>query len=81
MSRSLWEFRERIRALSDERSGEVPVMEEVHRYANGHLVHLSPDCKKLLKKAGNLVEVSVIEDPQYGVAVDYGAHFDDELPK
>ena len=43
---------------------------------NLHLRHLSPDCKVLLEKAGNLMEVSVIEDPHYGVAVDYGARFD-----
>ncbi|WP_155153290.1 SulP family inorganic anion transporter [Curvivirga aplysinae] len=36
-----------------------------------HLRHLSDDCRHLLNKAGNMVEVSVIEDPQYGVAVDY----------
>ncbi|RED50811.1 SulP family inorganic anion transporter [Aestuariispira insulae] len=36
-----------------------------------HIRHLSEDCKVLLKKAGKLVEVSVIEDPEYGVAVDY----------
>ncbi|MDF1700033.1 MAG: SulP family inorganic anion transporter, partial [Planctomycetota bacterium] len=42
------------------------------------LRHLSPDCRALLERAGNLVEVSVIEDPRYGVAVDYGARFDDE---
>ena len=33
-----------------------------------HLLHLSDDCRKLLKKAGNMVEVNVIEDPQYFVA-------------
>jgi SulP family sulfate permease len=44
---------------------------------NLHLRHLSPDCKALLDKAGSMVELSVIEDPQYGVAVDYGARFDD----
>ncbi|MCG8667941.1 MAG: SulP family inorganic anion transporter [Pseudomonadales bacterium] len=42
------------------------------RYLNSgktiHLLHLSPDCKKLLKKAGNLVEVNVIEDPNYIVS-------------
>jgi SulP family sulfate permease len=48
---------------------------------NLHLRHLSPDCRALLEKAGNLVEVSVIEDPHYGIAVDYGARFDDEVPK
>ena len=34
-----------------------------------HLLHLSAECKKLLKKAGNLVEVNVIEDPKYAVAM------------
>ena len=44
------------------------------RYQNAgkrlHLVHLSSDCRKLLRKAGNLVEVNVIEDPKYFVADD-----------
>ena len=44
------------------------------RYLNAgkqlHLVHLSAECRKLLTKAGNLVEVNVIEDPQYFVADD-----------
>lgn len=35
-----------------------------------HLIHLSADCKKLLKKAGDLVKVNVIEDPKYYVADD-----------
>ncbi len=35
-----------------------------------HLRHLSPECIKLLKKAGNLVEVNMIEDPRYHVADD-----------
>lgn len=35
-----------------------------------HLVHLSNECRKLLKKAGSLVEVNVIEDPKYFVADD-----------
>ena len=35
-----------------------------------HLIHLSGDCQKLLKKAGNLVEVNVVEDPKYFVADD-----------
>ena len=35
-----------------------------------HLVHLSEECRRLLKRAGNLVEVNVIEDPQYFVADD-----------
>ncbi len=35
-----------------------------------HLRHVSPECKKLLKKAGGLCEVNVIEDPTYRVADD-----------
>ncbi|MEM7517542.1 MAG: sodium-independent anion transporter, partial [Planctomycetota bacterium] len=35
-----------------------------------HLRHLSPECRKLLKKAGSMVEVNVIEDPVYHVATD-----------
>ena len=35
-----------------------------------HLVHLSGECKKLLRRAGSLVEVNVIEDPRYFVADD-----------
>jgi len=35
-----------------------------------HLRHLSPECRQLLKKAGNLVEVNVMEDPKYHVADD-----------
>jgi SulP family sulfate permease len=37
---------------------------------NLHLRHLSPECRQLLRKAGNLVEVNVIEDPKYHVATD-----------
>lgn len=35
-----------------------------------HYRHLSPECRDLLRKAGNLVEVNVIEDPKYKVATD-----------
>jgi SulP family sulfate permease len=34
------------------------------------LKHLSPECRKLLTKAGSMVEVDVIEDPKYHVATD-----------
>ena len=34
---------------------------------------LSPDCKRLLGKAGDLVALNVLEDPQYGVLADYPA--------
>lgn len=44
------------------------------RYLNAgktlHLRHLSQECRLLLEKAGNLVEVNVIEDPSYHVATD-----------
>lgn len=44
------------------------------RYLNAgkrlHLRHVSPECRVLLKKAGNLVEVNMIEDPRYYVADD-----------
>lgn len=44
------------------------------RYLNSnktvHLRHLSPECRVLLRKAGDLVEVNVIEDPNYHVASD-----------
>ncbi|WP_250658060.1 SulP family inorganic anion transporter [Alkalimarinus coralli] len=35
-----------------------------------HIRHLSEECRQLLVKAGDLVEVNVIEDPTYHVAVD-----------
>ena len=35
-----------------------------------HLRHLSPECRKLLKRAGSLCEVNVLEDPTYHVATD-----------
>ena len=35
-----------------------------------HLRHVSPECRKLLRKAGGLCEVNVIEDPTYHVADD-----------
>ncbi|WP_339862646.1 SulP family inorganic anion transporter [Paremcibacter congregatus] len=40
-----------------------------------HLRHLSADCRRLLHKARKIVEVSVIEDPEYGVAVDYEGNY------
>ena len=35
-----------------------------------HLTHLSPECRSLLNKAGDLVEINLSEDPQYHVATD-----------
>jgi SulP family sulfate permease len=35
-----------------------------------HLKHLSPDCRTLLKNADKIIDVNVIEDPNYKLAVD-----------
>ncbi len=35
-----------------------------------HLKHLSPDCKTLLKNAEEIIDVNVLEDPSYKVAID-----------
>lgn len=35
-----------------------------------HLRHLSPDCRLLLKKSESMIEVNILEDPQYHVADD-----------
>jgi SulP family sulfate permease len=35
-----------------------------------HLRHLSEDCRKLLQNADKVVEVNIIEDPTYKVAID-----------
>lgn len=35
-----------------------------------HLKHLSPDCRQLLKNAEKVIDVNIIEDPIYHVAVD-----------
>jgi SulP family sulfate permease len=35
-----------------------------------HLTHLSPECRQLLDRAGDLVEVNLSEDPQYHVATE-----------
>jgi SulP family sulfate permease len=53
-------------------------MEAVHSLAEKyessgkrlHLTHLSAECRLLLDKAGDLVEVNLSEDPQYHVATD-----------
>ena len=36
-----------------------------------HLRHLSDDCRNLLDRAGDLVEVNISEDPHYHVATDH----------
>ena len=36
-----------------------------------HLKHLSPDCRSLLKNAEKIIEVNVVEDPTYKLALDH----------
>ena len=44
------------------------------RYKNAgkklHLKHLSEDCKKLLTDAASVIDVNIMEDPDYRVAKD-----------
>lgn len=35
-----------------------------------HLVHLSADCRQLLQNAADVIEVNILEDPEYRVATD-----------
>lgn len=35
-----------------------------------HLRHSSEDCRQLLKNADKVIEVNIMEDPTYKVAVD-----------
>jgi SulP family sulfate permease len=55
-------------------SGLEAIDNLAERYENAgktlHLVHLSAECRQLLKRAGDLVIVNVIEDPTYFVAED-----------
>lgn len=41
-----------------------------------HLVHLSADCALLLKNAKDMVKINRIDDPHYGVLVDYADRLD-----
>lgn len=62
-------------------SGLQAIDSLAERYNNAgkqlHLRHLSKDCKALLHKARNLVEFSVLEDPDYGIATDYKKNYSD----
>lgn len=55
-------------------SGIEAVQKLTQRYAkNGkhlRLRHLSPDCRRLLDRAGAMIEVNIQEDPHYAVATD-----------
>ncbi|RYD53349.1 MAG: SulP family inorganic anion transporter [Sphingobacteriales bacterium] len=47
---------------------------ERYRQAGKHLRlrHLSPDCRQLLHNAAGIIEVDIIEDPEYHVAIEAG---------
>lgn len=55
-------------------SGIEALNKLTERYRNEgkklHLKHLSEDCKALLKNAAAIIDVNVMEDPHYNVAVD-----------
>ena len=50
----------------------IDALADRYQEAGKHLQfrHLSPECRQLLEKAGDLVEVNLIEDPDYKVATD-----------
>ncbi|QDS95262.1 Bicarbonate transporter BicA [Roseimaritima multifibrata] len=50
----------------------ISALAEKYEAANKrlHLTHLSPECRRLLNNAGDLVEVNLSEDPQYHIATD-----------
>jgi SulP family sulfate permease len=55
-------------------SGIEALNKITERYAKAgkklHLKHLSPGCRQLLKNAEKVIDVNIIEDPTYHVAVD-----------
>jgi SulP family sulfate permease len=57
-----------------DQSGLEAINSLAERYAQVgkrlHLTHLSPECRQLLDRAGDLVEVNLSEDPQYHVATE-----------
>ena len=64
--------------VSNARGYDHPGIEAINniteRYADQnkflHLLNLSKECQELLKKADNIVELSVIEDLDWHLAVD-----------
>ena len=62
------------RARVCDHSGIEAIDALAERYINAgktlHLIHLSDECKQLFKRAGDLVEVNMLEDPKYFVADD-----------
>ncbi|TWT87035.1 SulP family inorganic anion transporter [Neorhodopirellula pilleata] len=57
-----------------DQSGLEAINNLAEKYVNAgkrlHLTHLSQECRDLLDKAGDLVEINVSEDPHYHIATD-----------
>ncbi len=64
--------------FAESRVADMSAIEALHKLTQRyllagkvvHLRHLSPDCQRLLQKAGSIIEVNIMEDPQYQVASD-----------
>jgi SulP family sulfate permease len=65
------EFR-RARVVDHSAIQAIDTLAERYRSAGKrlHLRHLSPDCREVLDKARDMIEVNVLEDPRYRVADD-----------
>jgi SulP family sulfate permease len=65
------EFR-RARVADHSAIQAIDALAERYRSAGKrlHLRHLSPDCRSLLERAGDMIEVSLPDDPRYRVADD-----------
>gem|GEM_PF-1767322 len=57
-------------AVAKSESTLTPAEKYVQNGKRLHLTHLSLECRALLNRAGDLVEVNLSEDPQYHVATD-----------
>jgi sulfate permease, SulP family len=64
--------------FQDSRVADMSGLDALHKLTERYqrlgktlrLRHLSPDCRRLLRNAGALVEVNIVEDPAYRVATD-----------
>ncbi len=64
--------------FAESRVADMSAIEALHKLTQRyllagkvvHLRHLSPDCQRLLQKAGSIIEVNIMQDPQYQVASD-----------
>ena len=64
--------------FADSRVADMSAIEALNRITERyraagkklHLRHLSDDCKQLLRNAGDVIDVNIVEDPHYTVAVD-----------